>query len=166
MPNGLSEQNQAHVASPDMCPNMTIWCIGWWVRSRCVPERGGSEPETNFFFFIIITFTPFELLAPTSGLSRILSCRLTNTGIIAISEPYINEMLLHVGMYAPIPSHPDCNTHTQSGWPNTLDDTQLQIFNDLREKFQDIWRAVKVIVAACKNGWGRAHNADGMDAAV
>jgi hypothetical protein len=73
---------------------------------------------------------------------------------------------LHVGMYAPIPSHPDCNTHTQSGWLNTLDDTQLQIFNDLQEKFQDIWRAVKVIVAACKNGWGRAHNADGMDAAV
>src|ERR1700729_2381302 len=93
MPNGLSEQNQAHVASPDMCPNMTIWCIGWWVRSRCVPERGGFEPETDFFFFIIITFTPFELLAPTLGLSRILLCRLTNTGIIAISEPYINEML-------------------------------------------------------------------------
>src|ERR1700690_452078 len=93
MPNGLSEQNQAHVASPDMCPNMTIWSIGWGVRLRCAPERGGFEPETNFFFFIIITFTPFELLAPTSGLSRILSRRLTNTGIIAISEPYINEML-------------------------------------------------------------------------
>ena len=156
MPNGLSEQNQDHVASPDMCPNMTIWCIGWWVRLRCAPEHGGFEPETNFFFFIIITFTPFELLAPTSGLSRILLCRLTNMGIIAISEPYINEMLCYTwarpASVRPIPSHPDCNTHTQSGWLNTLDDTQLQIFNDLQENFQDILRAVKAIVAAHKNG--------------
>jgi len=47
-----------------------------------------------------------------------------------------------------------------------LDDTQLQIFNDLREKFQNILRAVKAIVAARKNGRGGARNADGMDAAV
>ena len=134
----------------------------------------GFEPETNFFFFIIISFTLFELLASTSGLFRILSCRLTNMGIIAISEPYINEMLRYTWARMPcfrqtniaIPSHPDCNTHTQSGWPNTLDDTQLQIFNDLQENFQDILRAVKAIVAARKNGRGGARNADGMDATV
>jgi len=72
----------------------------------------------------------------------------------------------------PIPSCPDCNTttHTQPGWPNahrsplTLDDAQLQIFNELRGKLQDILRAVKALVAARKNGRAAASNADEMDA--
>ena len=104
MPNGLSEQNQAHVASPDMCPNMTIWCIGWWVRLRCAPEHGGFEPETNFFFFIIITFTPFELLAPTSGLSRILSQTYEYRYHRNFRTLHQRNATLHVGTYALLPS--------------------------------------------------------------
>ena len=63
----------------------------------------------------------------------------------------------------PIPSCPDCNTttHTQPGWPNAhLDDAQFQIFNELRGKLQDIWRAVKALVAARKNGPAAVSNAD------
>ena len=42
----------------------------------------------------------------------------------------------------------------------TLDDTQFQIFNELRGKLQDIWRAVNALVAAHKNGPAAASNAD------
>ena len=79
---------------------------------------------------------------------------------------------LHVGTYALLPS--DQFIHTLTATPTLSQDgqtslmilTQLQIFNDLQENFQDILRAVKAIVAARKNGRGRAGNADGMDAAV
>src|ERR1700683_5539281 len=77
---------------------------------------------------------------------------------------------LHVGTYALLPSDRFLRTLTatttlsQEGRTLTLDDTQLQIFNDLREKIQDILRAVKAIVAACKNGRGGALDADGMNA--
>ena len=36
----------------------------------------------------------------------------------------------------------------------TLDDKHLQIFNELHEKLQDILKAVKAIVAACKRDQG------------
>jgi hypothetical protein len=40
---------------------------------------------------------------------------------------------------------------------------QLQIFNDLQGKLQEISSAVKAIVAACKKGGGTAGSAGGMD---
>ena len=43
-------------------------------------------------------------------------------------------------------------TLSQDGRTLTLDDAQFQIFNELWGKLQDIWRAVKALVAACKNG--------------
>ena len=64
---------------------------------------------------------------------------------------------LHVGTYVLLPSDRFLRTLTatptlsQDGRTLTLDDTQLQIFNDLQEKIQDILRAVKAIVAAHKN---------------
>jgi hypothetical protein len=41
---------------------------------------------------------------------------------------------------------------------------QLQIFNELWGKIQDILRSAKAIVAARKKCQGGAGNADGMDA--
>jgi len=77
---------------------------------------------------------------------------------------------LHVGTYALLPSDRFLRTLTatptlsQDGRTLTLDDTQLQIFNELRGNFQDILRAVKAIVAARKKGRGGAGDADGTDA--
>jgi len=55
---------------------------------------------------------------------------------------------------------------SQDGRTLTLDDTQLQISNELRGKLQDILKAIKGIVAARKKGrgTGTARNADEMDA--
>ena len=55
-------------------------------------------------------------------------------------------------------------TLSQDGRTLTLDDAQLQIFNELRGKLQDILRAVNALVAARKNGRAAASNADEMDA--
>ena len=49
-------------------------------------------------------------------------------------------------------------TLSQDGRTLTLDDAQFQIFNKLRGK--DIWRAVKALVAARKNGRAAVSNAD------
>jgi len=40
---------------------------------------------------------------------------------------------------------------------------QLQIFNELQGKLQDILRAVKAIVVACKKGQGGAGDRDDMN---
>jgi hypothetical protein len=75
---------------------------------------------------------------------------------------------LHVGTYVLLPSDRFLCTLTatptlsQDGRTLTLDDTQLQIFNDLQGKLQAISRAVKAIVAARKKGQGAAGSADGM----
>jgi hypothetical protein len=74
---------------------------------------------------------------------------------------------LHGGTYALLLSDwflRTLNALSQDGWTLALDDTQLQIFSELREKLQDILRAVKAIVAARKKGRVVASNADGMDA--
>ena len=42
--------------------------------------------------------------------------------------------------------------------------TMIQVFGELQGKLQDILRAVKAIVAACKKTRGAARTADGMDA--
>ena len=41
---------------------------------------------------------------------------------------------------------------SQNGQTLTLDDIQLQIFNELQGKLQYILKVVKAIVAACKKG--------------
>jgi hypothetical protein len=41
--------------------------------------------------------------------------------------------------------------------------TQMQVFNELQAKLQDILKAVKAIVAACKKGQGKSGAGDGMD---
>jgi hypothetical protein len=75
---------------------------------------------------------------------------------------------LHVGTYVLLPSDRFLRTLTatptlsQDGRTLTLDDTQLQIFNDLQGKLQEISRAVKAIVAARKKGRGAAGSTDGM----
>jgi hypothetical protein len=77
---------------------------------------------------------------------------------------------LHVGTYALLPSDRFLRTLTatptlsQDGRTLTLDDTQLQIFNELQGKLQGILRAVKAIVAARKKGRGRAGDANEVDA--
>jgi hypothetical protein len=76
--------------------------------------------------------------------------------------------VLHVGTYVLLPSDRFLRTLTatptlsQDGQTLTLDDTQLQIFNDLQGKLQEISRAVKAIVAARKKGRGAAGSTDGM----
>ena len=78
---------------------------------------------------------------------------------------------LHVGTYALLPSNRFLlaltatlpPTLSQDGRALTLDDAQFQILNELRGKLQDILRAVKALVAACKNGRAAACNADEMD---
>ena len=75
-------------------------------------------------------------------------------------------------MYALLPSDRSLRALTATPPPTlsqddrtlTLDDAQFQIFNELRGKLQDILRAVKALVAACKNGRAVASNADEMDA--
>jgi len=50
-----------------------------------------------------------------------------------------------------------------------LDDTEIQVFNQLQAKLQDVLKAVKAIVGARKKGRGKsgeASNTDGMDARV
>ena len=51
-------------------------------------------------------------------------------------------------------------TLSQDGRTLTLDDAQFQIFNKPRGNLQDIWRAVKALVAARKNGRAAASNVD------
>src|SRR5882762_140304 len=76
---------------------------------------------------------------------------------------------LHVGTYALLPSDRFLRTLTatptlsQDGRTLTLDDTQLQIFNELLGKLQHIYREVKAVVAARKKGRGGAGDAE-MDA--
>ena len=49
MPDGLSEQNQVHVMSPDLYLNMT-YDSGWHVNQRCALEGDKFNPEMNFLF--------------------------------------------------------------------------------------------------------------------
>ena len=80
---------------------------------------------------------------------------------------------LHVGMYALLPSDrflcilTTTPTLSQDGRTLTVEDTQIQVFNELLGKLQDILKAVKAIVAARKKGRGKSGtagtNADGMD---
>ena len=80
---------------------------------------------------------------------------------------------LHVGTYALLPSDRFLRiltatpTLSQDGRTLTVEDTQIQVFNELRGKLQDVLKAVKAIVAAQKKGRGKlgaaGTNADGMD---
>src|ERR1700720_92880 len=80
---------------------------------------------------------------------------------------------LHVGTYALLPSDRFLRiltatpTLSQDGRTLTVEDTQIQVFNELRGKLQDVLKAVKAIVAARKKGRGKSGaagtNADGMD---
>ena len=80
---------------------------------------------------------------------------------------------LHVGTYALLPSDRFLRiltatpTLSQDGRTLTVEDTQIQVFNELRGKLQDVLKAVKAIVAAGKKGRGKSGaagtNADGMD---
>ena len=81
--------------------------------------------------------------------------------------------VLHVGTFALLPSDRFLRTLTvtptfsQDGRTLTLNETQIQVFNQLQGKLQDIVKAVKAIVAARKKGRGKsrmADNADDMDA--
>ena len=68
---------------------------------------------------------------------------------------------LHVRTYALLPSDQFLCALTATPPPTLiLDDAQFQIFNKLQEKLQDIWRAVKALVATRKNGRAAASNAD------
>ena len=68
---------------------------------------------------------------------------------------------LHVRTYALLPSDQFLCALTATPPPTLiLDDAQFQIFNKLQEKLQDIWRAVKALVATSKNGRAVASNAD------
>jgi hypothetical protein len=47
-----------------------------------------------------------------------------------------------------------------------LDDTEIQVFNQLQAKLQDVLKAIRAIVGARKKGRGKsgeANNPDGMD---
>jgi hypothetical protein len=58
-------------------------------------------------------------------------------------------------------------TFSQNGRTLTLNETQIQVFNQLQGKLQDIVKAVKAILAARKKGQGKsrtADNANDMDA--
>jgi len=62
--------------------------------------------------------------------------------------------------------HLDCNTNlSQDGRTLTVEDTQIQVFNELQGKLQDVLKAVKAIVAARKKGRRKSGaagtNADG-----
>jgi len=80
---------------------------------------------------------------------------------------------LHVGTYALLPSDQFLHiltatpTLSQDGRTLTVEDTQIQVFNELRGKLQDVLKAVKAIVAARKKGRRKSGaagtNADGMD---
>ena len=65
---------------------------------------------------------------------------------------------LHVGTYALLPSDRFLRiltatpTLSQDGRTLTVEDTQIQVFNELRGKLQDVLKAVKAIVAARKKG--------------
>src|ERR1700676_3480210 len=71
-------------------------------------------------------------------------------------------LTLHMGTYALLLSDQFLRTLTatptlsQDGRTLTLDDTQLQIFNELWGKLQDILRVVKAVVVARKKGRGGA----------
>ena len=77
---------------------------------------------------------------------------------------------LHTGTYALLPSDRFLRTLSvdttpilsQDGRTLTLDDKNLQIFNELRGKLQDILMAVNAIVAARKKGRSGTRTADGM----
>jgi hypothetical protein len=80
---------------------------------------------------------------------------------------------LHVGTYALLLSDRFLHiltatpTLSQDGRTLTVKDTQIQVFNKLQGKLQDVLKAVKAIVAAWKKGSGKSGavstNADGMD---
>ena len=79
--------------------------------------------------------------------------------------------MLYVGTYALLPTSDRflriltvIHTLSQDRGTLTLDDPQIQVFGELQGKLQDILRAVKAIVAACKKTRGAARTADGMDA--
>ena len=80
---------------------------------------------------------------------------------------------LHIGTYALLPSDRFLRTLTvtptlnQDGRMLNLDDTEIQVFNQLQAKLQDVLKAVIAIVGASRKGRGKsgeASNADGMDA--
>lgn len=56
---------------------------------------------------------------------------------------------------------------SQDGRTLTIEDMQIQIFNDLQGKLQDVLKAVNAIVAARKRSRGKSDavgtNTDGMD---
>ena len=78
-----------------------------------------------------------------------------------------------MGTYALLPSDrflcilTTTPTLSQDGHTLTVKDIQIQVFNELLGKLQDILKAVKAIVAAHKKGQGKSGtagtNADGMD---
>ena len=69
---------------------------------------------------------------------------------------------LHVGTYALLPSDRFLRiltatpTLSQDGRTLTVEETQIQVFNELRGKLQDVLKAVKAIVAARKKGRGKS----------
>ena len=80
---------------------------------------------------------------------------------------------LHVGTYALLLSNwflhilTATPTLSQDGHTLTIEETQIQVFNELWGKLQDVLKAVKAIVAAQKKGQGKSGtvgtDADGMD---
>jgi hypothetical protein len=79
---------------------------------------------------------------------------------------------LHVGTYALLPSDRFLRTLiatptlNQDGQMLNLDDTEIQVFNQLQAKLQDVLKAIRAIVGARKKGRGKsgeANNPDGMD---
>jgi hypothetical protein len=80
---------------------------------------------------------------------------------------------LHVGTYALLPSNqflhiltatPTLNHHSRM---LNLDDTEIQVFNQLQAKLQDVLKAIRAVVEAHKKGQGKsseANNADRMHA--
>jgi hypothetical protein len=88
-------------------------------------------------------------------------------GIIAIFEQYIKETLRYIrariypsDLFLRTLDATPTLTVSQDSRTLTLDDKNLQIFNELRVKLQDILMAVKSIVAARKKG--RSRTADRM----
>ena len=118
---------------------------------------------------------PGSLIAPGLVLSRISLCKLTNTLMTSqkFRTMHQRNATLHVGTYALLPSDRFLRiltatpTLSQDGRTLTVEDTQIQVFNELRGKLQDVLKAVKAIVAARKKGRRKSGaagtNADGMD---
>ena len=141
-----------------------ISCL-WWSASIYWSSSLKSLSSTTHLEAVHM---PGYLIAPISALFHILSCTLTNMGIIAISELYINEMLRYTWAHMPcfhqIYSFAPWLQHPHSARITEYSPLMTSISSELRGKLQEILMAVKAIVAARKKGRGRtlAADADGM----